>query len=495
METFDVVVVGAGSAGAAVARRLADDETLRVLLLEAGGPDVNPDIHDPGGVFRLWGGPEDYDYRVAPQRRLGGRRPHWPRGKVLGGSSSLNGMIFVRGAPAGYDAWGPGWSYPEVLPYFKRLEDFDRGPGEHHGAGGPVRVIADYTPHPVNAAIVAAAVEQGLPFNPDCNGERPDGAGFCQLTIRHGRRHSTADAYLRPRCDRPVLEIRTGARARRLLLRGRRCVGVEYRQGGRLHRVGAAAQVVLSAGTVESPRLLLLSGLGDAAELRRHGIKAVEDLPGVGRNLHDHALVPVIVAARRPVPPAMPGLQPMHSQLFWRSRPGLPGPDVQPLFFHIPLYDEGMTGPPDAFTLMAGIVRPESRGHLALTSADPDAPLHIDPAYLEAAADRACMRAAVELCRELAHAAALREWAGAELYPGDRELSEHIERTLVTYHHQVGTCAMGTVVDQRLRVHGIDGLRVADASVMPAVTSGNTNAPAIMIGERCADMVREEIGS
>ncbi|NUS04084.1 MAG: hypothetical protein HOV97_16185 [Nonomuraea sp.] len=494
METFDVVVVGAGSAGAAVARRLADDD-LNVLLLEAGGHDVNPDIHDPGGVFRLWGGPEDYDYVVAPQRRLGGRRPHWPRGKVLGGSSSLNGMIFVRGAPADYDAWGPGWSYPEVLPYFRRLEDFDRGADEHHGVGGPVRVLADYAPHQVNAAIVAAAVEQGIPFNADCNGGKPDGAGFCQLTVKHGRRHSTADAYLRPRCDRPVLEIRTRARARRLLLRGRRCVGVEYGKDGVLHRVAATHQVVVSAGTVESPRLLMLSGLGDATALRRLGVEPVEHLPEVGRNLHDHALVPVIVAARRPVPPALPGLQPMHSQLFWRSRPGLPGPDVQPLFFHVPLYDEGMTGPADAFTLMAGIVRPESRGRLTLTSADPDAPLHLDPAYLEEPADRACMTAAVGLCLELTRAEALREWAGPVLYPNDGDLPEHIERTLVTYHHQVGTCAMGTVVDHRLRVHGIDGLRVADASVMPAVTSGNTNAPSIMIGERCADMVREEIGS
>ncbi|PZG45975.1 oxidoreductase [Spongiactinospora gelatinilytica] len=489
METFDVVVVGAGSAGAAVAGRLAGDG-MRVLLLEAGGPDTDPDIRDPGGVFRLWGGPDDYNYLTAPQRHLGGRRLHWPRGKVLGGSSSLNGMIFVRGAAADFDGWGPGWSYAEVLPYFKRLEDFDRGADDYRGAGGPVRVISDYTPHPVNAAIVAAAVEQGIPFNPDCNGERVDGAGFCQLTIKDGHRHSTATAYLG---ERPTLEIRTRARARRLLLRGRRCVGVEYTRDGTPYRVGAEHQVVVSAGTLESPRLLMLSGLGDPAALRRHDIPVAEKLPEVGRNLHDHALVPVIVAARRPVPPALPGLQAMHSQLFWRSRSGLPAPDVQPLFFHIPLYDEEMTGPADAFTLMAGIVRPESRGHLALTSADPDAPLHIDPGYLQAAADRTCMRAAVELCRELARADALKEWAGGELYPGDRDVSEHIARTLVTYHHQAGTCAMGTVVDHRLRVHGVEGLRVADVSIMPTVTSGNTNAPAIMIGERCADLVREDL--
>ncbi|NRQ31133.1 hypothetical protein HII36_04690 [Nonomuraea sp. NN258] len=493
METFDVVVVGAGSSGAAVARRLADHDGLRVLLLEAGGPDTNPDIHDPAGVFRLWGGPEDYNYFTVPQRQLGGRRLHWPRGKVLGGSSSLNGMIFVRGAPADYDAWGPGWSYPEVLPYFKRLEDFDRGADDYHGAGGPVRVIADYAPHQVNAAIVAAATELGIPFNADCNAEKQDGVGFCQLTVKHGRRHSTAAAYLRSRRDRPHLEIRTRSRARRLLLRGRRCVGVEYSRDGVLHRVGAAHEVVVSGGTIESPRLLMLSGIGPADALRAHGIAVVEDLPQVGGNLHDHALVPVIVAARRPVPPPMPGLQPMHSQLFWRSRPGLSAPDVQPLFFHVPLYDETMSGPADAFTLMAGIVRPESRGRVELASADPEAPPLIDPAYLEAPADRKCMRAAVELCREIARARALSGWAGKELYPGTTDLSTYIDTSLVTYHHQVGTCAMGAVVDHRLRVRGIDALRVADASVMPAVTSGNTNAPAIMIGERCADLVREEM--
>ncbi|NUR93424.1 MAG: FAD-binding protein, partial [Nonomuraea sp.] len=205
METADVVVVGAGSAGAAAARRLADRDGLRVLLLEYGGPDTNPDIHDPGGVFRLWGGPEDHDYTTVAQRHLGGRRLRWPRGRVLGGSSSLNGMIFVRGAPADFDGWGPGWSHAECLPYFLRMEDFDRGASAYHGVGGPLRVMADYEPHPVCAALVAAAVESGLPYNPDCNGARQDGAGFCQLTIKDGRRHSAADAYLRPRQARPRL--------------------------------------------------------------------------------------------------------------------------------------------------------------------------------------------------------------------------------------------------------------------------------------------------
>lgn len=499
---FDVVVVGSGSAGAVVARRLVD-AGVRVCLLEAGLPDDNPAIHDPGRLFELWDSPQDWGYRTVSQASCAGRRLHWPRGKVLGGSSALNGMIYIRGHAGDYDGWAslgnPGWGYRDVLPLFKRSEDFDRGASEYHGQGGPMRVATRYEPHPVLAAAVAAAQEAGIPFNDDHNGPELDGVGYCQLMIKNGRRHGTAAAFLRPVLGSPDLTVLTGARALRLVFQGTRCVGVELARDGATETVGAEHEVVVCAGTIESPRLLMLSGIGDAAELRRLGIDVLADLPGVGKNLHDHVLSPVIFSASRPVPPTVPGLQPLHAHLFWRSRSGLAGPDIQPLFFHLPMYlaDEGMAGPADGFTLMAGIIRPTSRGSLQLASADPgDEPL-LDPAYLESGADVDAMVAALELCREIGRQQALGDWTAEELYPGTElrsreELAGYVRQTAITYHHQVGTCKMGVdelaVVDPELRVHGVEGLRVADASVMPSVTSGNTHAPVVMIGEKASDL-------
>jgi choline dehydrogenase len=501
-DTYDFIVIGSGSAGAPVVRRLVDAGA-SVLLLEAGGPDTNPSIHDPAGLFDLWHVQEDWDFHTEPQAGLAGRRLYWPRGKVLGGSSSLNGMAFIRGNPLDFDLWAyqgnPGWSYKDVLPLFRRMEDADIGASRFHGAGGPLRVTHEYEPHPANAAFVEAGTQLGFPHNPDFNGETQDGVGHFPLTVRDGRRESTAAAYLRPAPHAERLTVRTGAHAHRLLFEGTRCVGVAYRDADGTREARADAEVIVCAGAIGSPQLLMLSGIGDAGQLRAHGIGVRVHAPGVGADLHDHVLVPVIYGSSRPVPGPMPGVTPLHSTLFAHSAPGLPVPDLQPVMFHLPLYDpEWMSGPGDAVTLAAGIVRPTSRGGLRLASADPEAAPLMDPRYLSTPGDMAAMRAAVDVCRRLAATPALKEWAAAELYPGpgvrtEAELTEYIRRAAITYHHQAGTCRMGVddgaVVDPALRVHGVDGLRVADASVMPTVTTGNTNAPAIMIGEKCADLV------
>ena len=385
---------------------------------------------------------------------------------------------------------------------FKRSEDFDRGASEYHGTGGPLHVYTRYEPHLLNAAAVAAAQEAGIPFNDDHNGASLDGVGFAQLNIRDGRRATSATAFLAPVADAANLTVLTEAAAQRLLFEGERCIGVEVAHGGAVHRIRAEGEVVICGGTIESPKLLLLSGIGAADELGRLGIGVVADLPGVGLNLHDHLLSPVIYSASRPMPPPQDGLQPLHSHLFAHSRSGLPAPDLQPLFFHLPLYLEGMDGPADGYTLMAGIIRPESRGSLRLASADPAAAPLLDPACLSSDVDTDALAAAIELCREVGAQSALADWRGDELYPGPAvrgsELRAYVRETAITYHHQVGTCKMGTdelaVVDPELRVRGIEGLRVADASVMPRVTSGNTHAPTVMIAERAAELVRAALG-
>jgi choline dehydrogenase len=503
----DVVVVGSGSSGSVVARRLVDAGA-RVVLVEAGGPDDNPAIHQPARLFELWDSEDDWGYRTVPQRACADRVLQWPRGKVVGGSSALNGMVYVRGHRSDYDAWAylgnAGWSYDDVLPLFKRSEDFDAGASEYHGTGGPLCVLSRYDPHPLTAAAVAAAQQAGIPFNEDHNAETLEGVAFCQLTIKDGIRHSAAAAFLAPVLGAPNLTLLTGTRAVRLVIEAGRCVGVEVARAVSTAVVRAEHEVVVCGGTIESPKLLMLSGIGPGPELDRLGLDVVVDLPGVGQNLHDHILSPVIYSSARPVPPAVAGLQQLHAHLFWHSGPGLLVPDLQPLFFHLPMYLEGMEGPPDGYTLMAGAIRPASRGTLRLTSADPERPPLLDPAFLSCDADVEVMLAALELCREIGGQDALLDWRGEELYPGpdvssEAELRTYLRQTAITYHHQVGTCKMGTdalaVVDPQLRVYGVEGLRVADASVMPLVTSGNTHAPALMIGERAAELVAQSLGA
>jgi choline dehydrogenase len=498
----DYVVVGSGSAGSVIARRLVDAGAT-VTLLEAGGPDTNPAIHDPGRLFELWGSPDDWNYYTAEQKHAYGRRLHWPRGKVLGGSSALNGMIYVRGYRGDYDHWAYlgnyGWSWQDVLPLFKRSESWSGGETELRGGSGPLSVTLDYPKHPLHESIVAGAQEIGIPYNPDYNGAEIEGISYMQMCVKDGKRHSASTAFLGPIADRPELTLLTSARARRLLFDGQRCTGVELSRDGSLEVAAAGREVIVAAGVIESPRLLMLSGIGPAAELRRVGVDVRVDLPGVGQNLHDHAIVPLVYSAEAPVPAPAPGTWPAQTHLFARSRSGLTAPDLQPLFFTFPAYDESwMQGPPNGFSLMSAIIRPASRGSLTLRSADPEDELVLDPRYLACEADVEAMVASIELCRELGRSSALAEWAPTELYPGPGlrtkdALRDYARRAVITYHHQVGTCKMGideaAVVDPELRVYGVEGLRVADASVMPAVTSGNTHAPSMMIGEKAADLV------
>jgi choline dehydrogenase len=501
--TPQVIVVGAGSGGAVVARRLVDAGA-SVLLLEAGGPATDPAIDDPARVIELRGSAHDWAHESLPDPAVAGRPLPYPRGRVLGGSSAINGMIYIRGARADYDAWAylgnHGWGWDAVLPLFRRSEDFDGGPSEHHGAGGPWRVLSRYEPDPIHAAVIESAVAAGIPETDDHNGPRMEGVCRTHFNIRDGRRDSTATAFLGSVAGHPGLTVLTGARVHRLLFEGARCTGVEVVRDGVPERLRATEEVVLCAGAFETPRILTLSGIAGEAELRRLGLDVRVDLPGVGRDLQDHLLVPLIFETSRHPGAVSAGLTPMQSQLFWHSRPGLVAPDLQPLALSVPLYDGvRFTGPESAFTLGAGLVRPVSRGYLRLRSTDPGDGLDIHAGNLTEAADVDALVACVELCREIGRSGPLAsEWGARELHPGAMDVREFVRAAALSYAHPVGTCRMGVdaeaVVDPELRVRGVEGLRVADASVMPAIPSGNTAAPTVMIGERASELVAAALG-
>ncbi|UOQ61250.1 GMC family oxidoreductase N-terminal domain-containing protein [Leucobacter rhizosphaerae] len=504
-----VIVVGAGSAGSVVARRLAD-AGVQVTVIEAGGEDTNPAIHDLARMPELWHSPDDWDYRTIPQPGANGHRIHLPRGKVLGGSHSLNATIWVRCSPVDFDHWASlgndGWAWDDVLPVYKAIENFHgEGDPAYRGRDGLLDVTNEYELDPIQQSIIDAAVQEGLPYNPDYNGASLDGVSQQQITVRDGKRLNTYMTYLKPVRDRVTVEV--GCWVHELIFADRaegsdeapRVIGVRFAQGGETREL-FADEVILAAGALDSPRVLLRSGIGPSEELREVGIEPLVDLPGVGKNLHDHLLAPVIYETSKPVGPPRPWVSVTQTHHFWESREGLDRPDTQPIHFSVPMYGEYLEPrSSDGFSLLGGLVTPQSRGELKLSGPNPEDPTLIDLKALEHEDDVASLVASVEQCRRIGRQEALAgEWGATEIYPGPEigdgeDLVDYVRETLATYHHQVGTCKMGVdelaVVSPRLAVHGIDGLRVIDASIMPRVTTGNTNAPSILIGELGAKFV------
>ncbi|MCP5368633.1 MAG: choline dehydrogenase [Hyphomicrobiales bacterium] len=528
-DTFDYIIVGAGSAGCVVANRLSADPGKRVLLLEAGGRDWYPWIHIPVGYFKTIHNPmTDWCYATEPDPGLGGRALQWPRGRVLGGSSSINGLLYIRGQREDYDQWrqmgNTGWGFDDVLPYFKLSEDQERGGDEFHGEGGPLAVSNIRVTREICDAIIDAAEQVGVPRRDDFNGDDQEGAGYFQLTARKGLRCSTAVAYLNPARSRPNLTIQTHAVADRVLIEDGRAVGMAYTVKGEPRETRCTGEVILAGGAIGSPQILMLSGIGPGAHLRDLGIDVVHDLPGVGENLQDHLQIRLIYGTRDPVTLNDDLRNPIKKMLmgieyglrrtgplsmgasqvciFARTRPDLATPDIQ---YHVQPWSADSPGEGthkfSAFTMSVCQLRPESRGRILLKSPRPGDHPAIHPNYLSSEVDRRTAVESIKFTRRLVGAEALKSYVSEELRPGpqaqtDAELLDAARTLAQTIYHPVGTCKMGpdpmAVVDERLRVHGLRGLRVVDASIMPTLTSGNTNAPVIMIGEKAADMIAED---
>jgi len=535
-EEFDYIVVGAGSAGCVLAGRLSEDPATRVLLLEAGPADRSLWIHLPIGYGKtMWSPTYNWRFETDPDPNMNGRRIYWPRGKTLGGSSSINGLIYIRGQREDYDHWAAlgnaGWSYDEVLPYFIRSEGNQRGGDAFHGGEGPLKVSDIAAKHELIEAFIDGAGQTGVPRTDDFNGAAQEGAGYYQLTTHKGWRCSTAKAYLTPAVKRrPNLRIETEAMAERLLFDGRRAAGITYRQGGQLKTARCRAEVLLSAGSLQSPQLLQLSGIGPRALLDRFGIPVQHELPGVGENLQDHLQIRLGYECTKPITtndqlnswfgqmgmglewllhrtgPLAVGIN--QGGCFMRAlkdaegRPVAATPDIQ---FHVATLSADMAGgkvhPYSGFTMSVCQLRPESRGHVRIRSLDAAEPPEMQPNYLSTELDRATTVAGVKAARAIAESPAMRPYVKREVKPGpgaasDADLLEFCRNNGATIFHPTGTCRMGAdalaVVDARLRVHGMAGLRVIDCSAMPTLVSGNTNAPAVMMAEKAVDLIRED---
>jgi choline dehydrogenase len=531
-ESCDYIVTGAGSAGCAVAARLSETGRHRVLLLEAGGRDSSPWIHIPIGYYRLFAH-KTYNWRFEsePVAGLNGRTSYQPRGKMLGGTSSLNGMVYMRGTAADYDGWRQlgcvGWDYKSVLTFFCKAENQERGEDEFHGVGGPLNVTDAHYKHEIIDAIIEAAVQAGIPRNRDFNGATQEGAGYYQATVGKGRRWSTATAYLKPTRGRRNLVVKPNAHATRIVIENGRAVGVEFRTSRGMEIARAKGEVIVSGGVYGSPQLLLLSGIGPGGHLNEMGIEVTHDLAPVGANLHDHFNSYVAWRStktgtfnelhRSPLQKLAAGARylvgrdgPMtaiatHAGILTRTDPRFDRPDLQINTYLWSIETRDRTGMHPhkwpGFSMSPVHLRPEGRGLVSLASRDPFASPRIQFKFMETAHDVDAMIRGVRLARKLAEQPALKPYIVEEVVPGpavrsDEQLIEDIRNRGVSNLHPVGTCRMGTgrdaVVDPRLRVHGIRGLRVADASIMPLVVGGNTNAPSIMIGEKCAAMVLED---
>jgi choline dehydrogenase len=499
--SFDYIVVGGGTAGCVLAARLSQDPDTQVLLLEAGAAKPSAEMADPLAFFRLMGTSVDWGYETVPQRGTDDAVHPWPRGKVLGGSSGINGMMHIRGDRSAYDAWesagAVGWNYDTLLPFLKRSERADAGDPRYRGKDGPMRVEHSSATDPLWEACFEAAVEAGYPLNDDSNGAVAEGTSWSEMNVVDGKRQSAADAYLTPVASRPNLTIVTDAHVRRLCIERTNCQGVEYSLGGQRRTASADREVVLAAGAIGTPQLLLLSGIGPGQHLRDHGIEVIADLPGVGANLQDHPKSQIAYTTTRPVNTGRYARKP---HVLLRSEPSTI-PDLQMIFIRFPIHPRFAPGPEDGYSVIFSLMTPASRGSIRLASPNPDRPPLIDPYYLSDPSDVTRMIVGLRVARKIGAARALGAIRDKELFPGrdtqtDLACDGYLRRSVSTYFHPVGTCKIGTnvmsVVDPQLKVHGIAHLRIVDASVMPSIVSGNTNAAVLGIAERAASLLTSE---